>query len=144
MYKVSDIMTSDIITVDVKDSLCDAAKVMKEHNIGFIPVVDGEQLAGVVTDRDLVIKGFAENKSPETKIDEVMTGECIAVTPQTTIEDAVNIMSDHKIRRLCVVDEDELIGICAIGDVAVRSKLLDEAGQALSGVSSPTRQQVID
>lgn len=141
MYRISQIMTQDIITVDVKESLADAAKVMKEHNIGFMPVVDGEQLAGVVTDRDLVIKGLAENKSSESKVGEVMTNECIAVTPDTSVEDAVNIMSERKIRRLCVVDNDELIGICAMGDIAVRSKLLEDAGEALSEISSPTRQQ---
>lgn len=141
MYRISEIMTQDIITVDVKDSLFEAAKVMRENNIGFIPVVDGEQLAGVITDRDLVVKGLAENKGTDTRVEEVMTRECIAVTPDTPVEDAVHIMADRKIRRLCVVDNDELIGICAIGDIAVRSKLLEDAGEALSEISSPTRQQ---
>ena len=67
MYRISNIMTKDIITVDVEDSLYQAAKLMKQYNIGFIPVLDGDVLAGVVTDRDLVVRGLAENKSEKAK-----------------------------------------------------------------------------
>lgn len=142
MYRISNIMTKDIITVDVEDSLYQAAKLMKQYNIGFIPVLDGDVLAGVVTDRDLVVRGLAENKSEKAKIKEVMTEQCIAVHPDTTVDEAVQIMSENKIRRLCVVKNNKLAGICAIGDIAVKSKLLNDAGRALNDISSPTRQQV--
>lgn len=144
MYRIKEIMTSDVITVDAKDTLYEVATQMKKHCIGFLPVVDGMELVGVITDRDIVIKGMAEKLSDSTAVKDVMTSKCITVNPETPVEEAARIMSDHKIRRLCVVDRGELVGICAIGDIAVHNKLLFDAGAALSNISAPTRHQIMD
>lgn len=134
-------MTTDIVTVSPLDNIYEAAVKMKEHDIGFIPVVDDRQLIGVCTDRDLVIRGYAEKNPGSTSITEVMTDECITCSEDTTVDEAARIMAEHQIRRLCIVEDGELIGVCAIGDLAVRASYEDEAGQALHDISVPDHDQ---
>src|SRR5690606_8082798 len=115
-------------------TLFDIATKMAENDIGFIPIKDGENLVGVVTDRDLVIRGYAKKLDETASASEVMTNKCITVTPDATVDEASNLMAEHQIRRLCVVDNGRLVGVCAIGDLAVRGKYKEHAGQALSEI----------
>lgn len=133
---ISKIMTSRIITARPDDTLYDVATQMKTNAIGFVPVVNGERLLGVITDRDLVIRGYAEKKSDNTPIKDIMTCDCITVSKDISVDDAARIMADHQVRRLCVIDNNCLVGVCAIGDLAVRNRFEDEAGHALSDISS--------
>jgi len=134
---VKEIMTTDCVCVTPQDNIYEAAVKMKQHDIGFIPIVEGKKLIGVCTDRDLVIRGYAEKHSGSTSITEVMTRECITCSPDTSLDEAAKIMSDKQIRRLCIVENGELVGVCAIGDLAVRNNLIDEAGHALHEISEP-------
>jgi len=140
---VRQIMETDLVTVTLQDNIYEAALKMKQHNIGFIPVVDGKKLIGVVTDRDLVVRGYAEKHSGSTAIREVMSDQTlVSVTPETSVEEAARIMAKNQIRRLPVVENGELVGVVAIGDLAVRSALEQEAGEALSKISEKDRTSI--
>jgi CBS domain-containing protein len=130
-----DIMEKDCVTVTLQDNVYEIAVKMKQHDIGFVPVVEGKKLLGVVTDRDLVVRGFAEKREGSAAVKQVMTENVKTVNSDTTIDEAARLMAEYQIRRLPVVENGELIGIVAIGDLAIRNKFEDEAGQALSEIS---------
>ncbi len=133
--KIKDVMTTNCVTVSADDHVFDVALKMQKHNIGFMPVVQDRKILGVITDRDLVIRGYAEKRSGSESVREVMTTKLFTVKEDTSIDEAAQIMADQQIRRLPVVEQDELRGVIAIGDLAVRVKYKDEAGQALSQIS---------
>jgi CBS domain-containing protein len=137
--KIKDIMTSDCVTVSLTDNIYEVSVKMKNHNIGFMPVVQNKQIVGVITDRDLVIRGYAEKHSGSEAVEEVMTKQLHTVSKDTSIDEAARIMADQQIRRLPVVENGELQGVVAIGDLAVRVKYADEASQALSQISQPVQ-----
>jgi CBS domain-containing protein len=140
---VKDIMETDIVTVTLKDNIYEIALKMKQHDIGFVPVVEGKQLLGVVTDRDLVVRGYAEKHSGSTEVKEVMSDQVVvSVPPTTSVDEAAKLMAKNQIRRLPIVENNELVGIVAIGDLAVRSTLEQEAGQALSEISEQHRASI--
>lgn len=134
-HLLKDIMTTDCITLSTDDHIYDAAVKMKQHDIGFIPVVEGKKLIGVVTDRDLVIRGYAGKHSGTTSIMEVISKDIESANSTTSIDEAAKLMASQQIRRLPVVDNGNLVGIIAIGDLAVRANYEDEAGEALSEIS---------
>lgn len=135
MRTVNEIMTTDCVTATLQDNIYELAVKMKQHDIGFIPVVEGKKLIGVVTDRDLVIRGYAAKHSGSTAVEEVITKDVDTITSDTTTDDAANLMASKQIRRLPVVDNGELVGVLAIGDLAVREIFVNEAGEALSAIS---------
>jgi CBS domain-containing protein len=132
---VKEIMETDCVTVSLQDNIYEIALKMKQHDIGFIPVVEGKKLIGVVTDRDLVIRGYAEKNSGSAPVKDVMTDNTTSIKPDTPVDEAAKMMAREQIRRLPVVENGELVGIVAIGDLAVRGKFEDEAGEALSQIS---------
>jgi CBS domain-containing protein len=135
MRKISDIMTSGCETVTTQSNLFQAAVLMRDQDVGFVPVVEGKKLVGVVTDRDLVIRGYADKHSGSTAITEVMSKNVKTVSPSQSVDEAADIMSRNQIRRLPVVENGHLIGVVALGDLAVRDIFVNEAGEALSGIS---------
>ncbi|MBD8496849.1 CBS domain-containing protein [Paenibacillus arenosi] len=135
MTIVREVMTTSCASLTLLDNVYEAAVMMKEHNIGFVPVVDQGLVVGVVTDRDIVIRGVAGKRPNSARIRDVMTEAIIAVGPDTSIEAAAALMSDKQIRRLLVTNNGRLEGIVALGDLAVRTPLVNEAGHALSEIS---------
>jgi CBS domain-containing protein len=135
MRRISDIMTTECVTLTPNDNIYQAAVAMRDHDIGFLPVVEGRRLIGVVTDRDLVIRGYAEKHSGSSSIMEVITKDVLTVSPNLSVDEAASIMAEKQIRRLPVVENGELKGIIALGDLAVRDIFVSEAGEALSGIS---------
>lgn len=135
MKTVKEIMSTDCVTVTLQDNIYEIAVKMKQNDIGFIPVVDGKKLIGCVTDRDLVLRGYAEKRSGSASVEEVMSKDVTTITPDTTVEEAAKLMAKQKIRRLPVVENGELVGVVAIADLAVREGFANEAGQALSEIS---------
>lgn len=137
--KVKDLMSRNAASVSPDTSLEEVARMMKEMNIGSVPVVESGRVVGIVTDRDIIIRELAMGKNPvTTRVGDVMTYGISTASPEMDIHDAVKLMSDKQIRRLPVVDNDRLVGMIAIGDMAVRSKLEDDAGEALSDISKPS------
>lgn len=135
MRTIKDIMSTDCVTVTLEDNLFEAALRMKQNDIGFIPVVTGKKLVGVITDRDLVLRGYAEKQPGSTSIREVVSSEVATVSPETSVDEAAKLMARRKVRRLPVVSGGELVGVVAIADLAVREIFVNEAGEALSEIS---------
>lgn len=135
MNNIRDIMTTDVKTVTLLDNMYEVAVLMKTHNIGAVPVVDGNKAIGIITDRDCVIRGLAERKSGSTAVEEIMTKDIISVSPDTSVEDAANRMAEKQIRRLLVVDGGNLVGIVAMKDLASHSSTSQMANQAFQEIS---------
>jgi CBS domain-containing protein len=136
---VEDCMTCDCLTVQLDDSLFQAAQRMKQRDTGFLPVLDGAKLSGVVTDRDLVIRGYAEHKDEHQPVRSVYTNEVISCTPQTSVRDAARMMADHQIRRLLVTDNGQLRGVVTMADLTLNEASDEAAGKALQEISQPRK-----
>jgi CBS domain-containing protein len=117
---VERIMSSDPVVVHIEHSLAEAAHRMKETDVGALPVVDGAELVGFVTDRDLVVRGLSDPSiGLEAKVSDVMTRHVVCCNGQTGLGQAASLMTEQGVRRLVVVDQDrELIGILSLGDLA--------------------------
>jgi len=135
MRKIADIMSTDCVTLSQQANIQEAARLMRDHDIGFIPIVDGQRLVGVVTDRDLVIRGYADARSGSEPLSEVLTNDVRTVPSEMSVDEAASIMAAEQIRRLPVVSNGHLEGIVSIGDLAVREIFVNEAGEALSEIS---------
>jgi CBS domain-containing protein len=137
--KVKDLMSKNVAAVSPDTSLEEVARMMKEMNIGSVPVCNSGRVVGIVTDRDIIVRELAMGKNPvTTRVEDVMTYGISTASPDMDIHDAAQLMSDKQVRRLPVVENERLVGMIAIGDMAVRSKLEDDAGEALSDISKPS------
>jgi CBS domain-containing protein len=133
---INEIMTRNVESCSLLDNIYEVAVKMKELNVGAIPIVDEDKLVGMITDRDIVVRGVAEKRPGSTKVEQVMSGDSlITVTPDTTSKEAAELMAEHRIRRLPVVENGNLVGIVALGDFAVRKLTDEQAGKALSEIS---------
>lgn len=139
--KVGEVMTKDVMWCRVDDTLADCANMMKELNVGATPVVDqNENLVGIITDRDMTVRAIARGVDVKNaKVADFMTPSPITVNPDTNVEDAADIMADAQIRRLPVVQDNRIIGIVSIGDLAVDVGEEEIIAEVLERVSEPTR-----
>jgi CBS domain-containing protein len=137
--KVSDIMTTDFEMIDSTCSLQEVAEKMKLLNVGFLPIREGTRLIGLVTDRDLVIRGLAEGlDSKSTQVKDVISSEIVYCFDDDSVEEAARLMEDNQVRRLVVVDHDQApVGIVSLGDIAVKSGQEELAGEILERISEP-------
>lgn len=138
--KISEVMTSDVETIRPDQTAQDAARFMLKADAGSIPVTEGDRLIGMITDRDIAVRGVAKGYGPDTPVRELMTDDLIVIRVDDDIEDAATKMSEAQVRRLPVVDENEkLCGIVSLGDLSREAD--DEcAERALEGVSQPGGQ----
>lgn len=132
---IKDIMSEDIECCSLLDNMYEVAVKMKELNVGAIPIVDEKRLVGMITDRDIVIRGVAEKNPGSTKVEKIMSDQLVTVTCDTTTNQAAKLMAEHQIRRLPVVEGDNLIGIVSLGDFATHQLTDEQAGNALSDIS---------
>ena len=136
-------MTTNVQYTKPESNLNDVANQMESLNVGSIPVCDyTSKLLGIVTDRDIVVRGLSKNVQGTSLVSDIMTRNPITVTSETSVTEASKLMSQYQIRRLPVVEGDRLVGIVAIGDLAVRDRLANKAGDALSNISEPSRPMV--
>ena len=136
--KVKDIMTKNVVYIDPDAPVTEAARLMQKHNVGSIPVCDKSGVVGMITDRDIVVRNVAHGTDPHTtSVKNVMTSRVATVTPDMDIDQVSNIMSKDQIRRIPVVDKNMLVGIVALGDLAVDNRLDSEASDALTDISMP-------
>jgi|SwirhisoilCB2_FD_contig_61_6454679_length_1519_multi_1_in_0_out_0_1 CBS domain-containing protein len=133
MTKVRDFMTTDLVTVNVQAALAEAARLMRDADVGVLPVTDGKEVLGVITDRDIVIRGLAEGKVG-AKVGEIMVDGLVSLSPDDDEQAAVKLMSDNDVRRLPVMEGGHLVGMVSVGDIAVRAsdkkagKVMDKTG----------------
>jgi CBS domain-containing protein len=137
---LSEIMTRDVEVVAPDDTLNVAARKMKDLDVGFLPVCDGERLIGMLTDRDAIIRCLADDRDPKrTPVRDVMTQEVRYLFEDQDIGEAAQLMREAQIRRLPILSRNKrLVGIVTLGDLAVRTGDDQLSGQALEGVSEPT------
>jgi CBS domain-containing protein len=117
---IRDVMTSDPCTIDAEKSVAYAAKMMREEDVGLAPIVEGDKLIGMLTDRDITIRVVAEGRNPDqVKVREVASTQVVTIDPQQDLSEALRIMAKHQVRRLPVVEEDgKLVGVVAQADIA--------------------------
>ena len=138
--KVSDVMTRDVQTIRPDQTAQEAASFMLSADAGSIPVTEGERLIGMITDRDIAVRGVAKGSGPDTPVRDLMTNDVVSVRMVEDCSAVASRMSEAQVRRLPVVDEQErLCGIVSLGDLA-RETRSDSAQQALEGVSQPGGQ----
>jgi CBS domain-containing protein len=138
--KISEVMTRDVQTIRPDQSAQDAARFMLKSDAGSIPVTDGDRLIGMITDRDIAVRGVAKGFGPETPVRELMSDDIVCAHFDDDVEDVASKMSEAQVRRLPVVDEQErLCGIVSLGDLG-READTDTAAEALEGVSQPGGQ----
>ncbi|MEN2438304.1 CBS domain-containing protein [Bacillus subtilis] len=137
MTKIKDLMTADLQYCTVLDNVYEAAVKMKDANIGAIPVVDedGETLVGIVTDRDLVLRGIAIKKPNSQKITDAMTEKPVSVEEDASVDEVLHLMASHQLRRIPVTKNKKLTGIVTLGDLSLSEQTNERAGSALSDIS---------
>jgi len=137
--KVKDIMSKTVFNLNPEDTVDQAAHLMKEHNVGSIPVCSNGKVIGIITDRDIALRSVADgNNSTTQKIREIMSSNPVLGNPEMDVTEAGRIMGERQIRRLPIVENNKLVGIISLGDIAVEPNLQDKAGCILSDVSEPS------
>ena len=136
--KVAECMSPDVETVTPEQSIQEAAQLMLSSDVGALPVVKGDSLSGMITDRDIAVRAVAEGLDSHTRVSEIMTDEALSVFDDQDVEDAALIMSDSQIRRLPVVSREEsrLIGVISLADIS-RSDQFEATDVALEGITEP-------
>lgn len=127
MPAISEIMTADPQAADARDTLQTVAQAMKAGDFGSMPVLQNGRLVGVITDRDIAVRGVAQGLACDAAVSDIMTSKPVCVGPDCDLADAAALMQSKQIRRLYVTDDDALVGVAALADV------VGAAGDQLSG-----------
>lgn len=138
MAKVKEFMTRDVVTVEGSAEVAEVARLMRDHDIGVVPVMSGGQMMGVVTDRDLVIRVLADGRTSGA-VKDVVSGTPICLAPDDDEDDAQKLMSKHDVRRLPVVDGGKVVGMVSVGDIAVRAS--DKVAGTVMENTGPANRQ---
>jgi CBS domain-containing protein len=136
--QVRDLMTANPECVSEKDSIQDVARIMKNQDTGVVPVVDGKKIVGLITDRDIVVRGIAEGRNLENvRVNDIMTRSVRTVREDADLSDVLRTMGDSEVRRVPVVNQqDELVGIVSIGDIATNTNNQSgKIGKAVEDIS---------
>ena len=137
---VSEVMTPNPRTLELSDTLQDAARIMRDEDTGAVPVCEEGRVVGMVTDRDIVIRAIADGDF-EATMDDIVSEDVVTVTAEMTTTAAAELMSEHQIRRLPVVDADEnIIGILSLGDLAVKEGRDSRMGETLEHISEGVKR----
>ncbi len=140
--KVRDVMTKNVAFVNSAANVTETAQLMQQHNVGSIPVCDKNGVVGIITDRDIVVRTIATGKNPQqTPVTEIMTTGVATVTPDMDMHDVAQRMATSQIRRVPVIENNNLVGIVALGDVAVDAKYYTQVADTLENISTPSRPQ---
>jgi len=142
MSNLREIMTGEIDACRPEDNVFEVAVKMRDLNVGSIPVCDDEHhLLGMITDRDIVIRCVADKKPGSTQVTDIMSSDMVTATQDMSIDEAAKLMAEHQIRRLPIVENQRLIGMVSLGDIATRQKSQHNAGMALSEISEQSEIQ---
>ena len=139
MHELKDLMSRDVKVISPDMSIREAASQMLKGDFGMMPVGDADAMVGTISDRDIVIRAVALGLGVDTKVRDVMSPGVSSVQETDTVDQAVKIMSERQVRRLPVVNQDKkLVGIVALGDLAVKDSESRPAEKALSEISKPS------
>lgn len=135
--KIRDIMTKDIATLRSDDSIERAARLMKQYDVGSIPVCTDDKIIGIITDRDIAVRTVASGQIGNHRVCDVMSTDLVIGSPDMDVQDAASIMSDRQIRRLPIVENNSLVGIVSLGDISLEPTAKSSAEEALRSISEP-------
>ncbi len=138
---IRDVMTPNPRTVAPDDTIQNAARIMRDEDTGVVPVVENGRPIGVVTDRDIVVRAVADGGEMNRTVREICTGAIVAATPDMSTREAAQLMSDHQVRRLPVVENERLVGIVSIGDLAVKEGKDGRTGDTLQSISEGVKER---
>ena len=128
-----DVMTANPRTVDVDDAIIDAARLMRDEDVGALVVTEGGQVNGILTDRDIVVRAVADDRdADQTTVGEIASRELVALSPDDPLERAIEAMRERSVRRLPVVENGDPIGIVSLGDLAIER----DSESVLAGISA--------
>jgi len=135
---VRDAMTADPRSIGKSVSVVEAAQLMREQDIGSLPITDDERLVGMITDRDITMRVVAEAADPNaTSVEDVYSRDLVSVAPDNDLEEALGLMARHQVRRLPVVEDGRLVGIVAQADIAL-SENETKTGELVEAISAPS------
>lgn len=140
--QVRDLMNQSVVSIDPSESAALAARLLARHNLGSLPVC-GEDggLRGIVTDRDIVLRCVAAEEDPaQTQVKDIMTRNCAVVSPDDDAREATRLMAAKQVRRLPVLENDKVVGMVSLGDLAKSHRFDMEASKALSEISEPVQK----
>jgi CBS domain-containing protein len=138
MQKLKDIMSPNVQVVSPEATISEAAQKMRDGDFGMVPVAENDRMIGAISDRDIAVRAIAEGKGPNTPVRDVMSEGITWAYEDDSVEHAAEIMSEHQVRRLPVVNRDKrLVGIVALGDFAVETSDVRPAAEALAEISQP-------
>lgn len=133
---LNDIMSKEVASLNSNDSIESAAQLMKQYNVGSIPICNQNKVVGIVTDRDIALRSVAAGQnSKQQNVSDIMTQNPVTGSPNMDVHEAAKIMSNKQIRRLPVVENNSLVGMVALGDISVEPALQDNAQETLKNIS---------
>jgi len=138
---IRDVMTLNPRTVTLDDTIQNAAQIMRDEDTGAVPVMDNGRTVGMVTDRDIVVRAIADGGQPSRPIRDVVTSVVVTATPDMSTREAAQLMSEHQIRRLPVVEAERLVGIVSLGDLAVKEGKDSRSGDTLQSISEGVKER---
>jgi CBS domain-containing protein len=138
---IRDVMTPNPRTISPDDSIQNAARVMRDEDTGVVPVVENGRPVGVVTDRDIVVRAVADGDQPNQSVRDIISTRLVSVSPDMSTQEASELMSEHQVRRLPVVENDHLVGIVSIGDLAVKEGRDRRVGDTLQSISEGVKER---
>ena len=137
---IREVMTPNPRCVAPTESIQSAARIMREEDTGAVPVVENGKVLGMVTDRDIVIRAVADGGKMDGPVRAILSSDVVCATPEMSTRDAEKLMAEHQVRRLPVVENDRLIGIVSLGDLAVKEGRDSRTGETLEGISEGVKR----
>jgi CBS domain-containing protein len=138
---VREAMTANPRSIGTAGSVVEAARLMRDEHVGSLPVVDGGRLVGMITDRDIAIRVVAESANPESlTVGDVASRGAVTAQPEQDLDEALQLMAHHQVRRLPVVEGDQLVGILAQADIA-QEEDRDKVGEMVEAISDPSEAE---
>lgn len=146
MQTIQDVMTRDVQSISPQETVQRAAQLMDELNVGAIPVLDGDRLVGMITDRDITVRSTAAGQAPDqARVGDIMSTDVRTCSPRQTVDEVLDQMADVQIRRVPVLDDQsqQVIGIVSLGDMAAKhSAGIDHTLESISTPAEPDRSTI--
>ena len=137
---IREVMTPNPQSVSPGDSIQNAARIMRDNDTGAVPVVENGRPVGIVTDRDIVVRAVAEDGQLNRPVRDIVSGNVVYATPDMSTHEAADLMSEYQVRRLPVVENDRLVGIVSLGDLAVKEAKDKRSGDTLEHISEGVKE----
>jgi CBS domain-containing protein len=139
--RVHEVMTPRPVSLPLDAPLTEAARLMRDEDVGDVLVTHDGLLCGLLTDRDIVVRAVADGGQPNRPVREIVTGAVVTATPEMSTREAAQLMGEHQIRRLPVVEGERLVGIVSLGDIAVKEGKDSRSGDTLQSIAEGVKER---